>query len=83
MRLAFDRAHSVLDGHRLPGQSILDATEAGLEEGVKHLSPVKVKLTPLANVCEFRDRIRLLWVAHEFMKIRRPLNVAINRKRLT
>ena len=33
MRLSFEKAHGVLEDKRLPGQSILDAIEAGLEEG--------------------------------------------------
>ena len=33
MRIAFERAHSVMEDHRLPGQCILDAMEATLEEG--------------------------------------------------
>ena len=33
MRLSFEKAHSLLEDKRLPGQSILDAIEAGLEEG--------------------------------------------------
>ena len=48
-----------------------------LQGGVKIHTPVKVKLSPLTNGCEFRDRIRLLWVAHEFVKIRHPLNAAL------
>ena len=33
MRLSFEKAHGVIEDKRLPGQSILDAIEAGLEEG--------------------------------------------------
>lgn len=115
IRLAYERANTALEDHRLLGQSILDAMEASLEEGeyraprlielpskkevvaashgktgmagftmslnmqggVRINQPVKVKLTPPADGCEFRDRIRLLQVAHEFVKIRHPLNAAL------
>ena len=43
MRLAFEKAHGVLEEKRLPGQSILDAIEAGLEEG-EHRAPRLVEL---------------------------------------
>ena len=111
MRLSFENAHSVIEDKRLPGQSILDTIEAGLEEGerraprlvelpskhettiatqgktdsvgftmslnmsgaVKINQPIKVKLKPPADGCGYRDRIRILWAAYEFMKIRHPL----------
>ena len=41
--------------------------------------PIKVKLAAPADGCELRDRIRLLWAAYEFTKIRRPTN-AVNPK---
>ena len=115
MRLSFEKAHSTLEDKRLPGQSILDAIEAGLEEGehraprlvelpskhettlatqgktdslgftmslsmtgaVKINQPIKVKLKPPVDGCEFRDRIRILWAAYEFMKIRPPLDAVL------
>ena len=115
MRLAFEKAHSVQEEKRLPGQSILDAIEAGLEEGehrpprlvelpslhetkaatqgrtdtlgftmslnmsgaIKVNQPVKVKLNMPSDGCEFRDRIRLLWAAYEFMKIRHPMDATL------
>ena len=43
MRLAFEKAHSLLEDKRLLGQSILDAIEAGLEEG-EHRAPRLVEL---------------------------------------
>lgn len=115
LRLNFERAHTVLEDNRLPGQSILDSIEAGLEDGVyraprlvelpnmkeveaasngrtdvggftmslnmqggvKLHQPVRVKLAPPADSCGLRDRIRILWVAHEFVKIRHPTNAAM------
>ena len=38
MRVAFERVHSNMEENRLPGPSILDAIEAGLEEG-EHRAP--------------------------------------------
>ena len=39
--------------------------------------PTKVKLRLPADACEFRDRIRIYWAAIEFLKIKHPLNAAI------
>ena len=44
---------------------------------VKINQPVKVKLAAPTDGCEFRDRIRLLWAAYEFMKIRHPTNAVL------
>ena len=115
IRLAFEKAYTVLEDNRLPGQSILDSIEAGLEDGiyraprlvelpnlkeveaasqgrvdtggftmslnmqggVKMHQPVRVKLTPPSDSCGLRDRIRILWAAHEFVKIRHPMNAAM------
>ena len=49
IRLAFEKAHSVLEENRLPGQSILDAIEAGLEEGI-YKAPRLVELPNLKEV---------------------------------
>ena len=44
---------------------------------VKINQPIKVKLAAPSDGCEFRDRIRLLWAAYLFMKIRHPTNTVL------
>ena len=44
---------------------------------VKINQPIKVKLSPPSDGCEFRDRIRILWAASEFMKIRHPMDAVM------
>ena len=48
-----------------------------MQGGVKLHQPVRVKLTPPSDSCGLRDRIRILWAAHEFVKNRHPLNAAM------
>ena len=46
IRLAFEKAHAVLEDNRLPGQSILDAIEACLEDGI-YKAPRLIELPSL------------------------------------
>lgn len=44
---------------------------------VKINQPIKVKLKPPIDGCELRGRIRILWAALEFMKIRHPIDAVL------
>jgi hypothetical protein len=53
------------------------AMSLSMQGGMKFTQPVKVKLNDPSSPCELRDRIRILWAAYEFLKIKNPLNTAI------